>query len=226
MSDAAKRAAGRAGAELVDSGMRLGLGSGSTVEHLLLAIAERKLDVAGVPTSTATAARCRELGIELLEPDEVDRLDLAIDGADELDRQLTATKGGGAALLREKVVANMADRFVLIATEDKLVDRLADTFPLPVEVVPFAVGPVGRELTARGFEVSRRTVAGGEPLVTDNHNAILDVRWPGGLDDPAVTDVAISLIPGVMCCGLFVGFAEQALLGRAVGEVTRVGPST
>ena len=118
-----KRAAALAAMPLIEDGMRLGLGSGSTVAHLLEAIATSGLDVAGVPSSDATEAYCREIGIELLTPADVGRLDLAIDGADQLDRALTATKGGGGALLREKVVATMAERFVLIATTDKLVDR-------------------------------------------------------------------------------------------------------
>lgn len=223
MSDASKRSVGRAAAGLVEDGMRLGLGTGSTVEHLLVALAERHTEVVAVPTSEATAARCRELGIALTTPDEVARLDLAIDGADELDRELTATKGGGGALLREKVVASMADRFVLIAARDKLVERLADSFPLPVEVVPFAVAPVSRELDRLGFEVVRRRGGDGRPVVTDNGNAILDARFPGGLEDPAVTDIQVSVLPGVACSGLFVDLAEQALLGDGdqVEVVTR-----
>jgi ribose 5-phosphate isomerase A len=221
MSDDAKRAAGRAAAELVRDGMRLGLGTGSTVAHLLDALAEADVDVAGVPTSEATAARCRELGIALLDPDEVDRLDLAIDGADELDGALTLTKGGGGALLREKVVAAMADRFVVVATEDKVVDRLADTFPLPVEVVPFALGPTERSLVALGFSVSRRRDGVGALVRTDNGNHLLDCRLPGGLEDPAVTEVTVELLPGVAACGLFVDLADEALLGHPDGTITR-----
>jgi ribose 5-phosphate isomerase A len=222
VSDEAKRAAGRAAAELVEDGMTLGLGTGSTVGHFLDGLAERGLQVAGVPTSEATAARCRELGIGLLDPEEVARLDLAVDGADELDAALTLTKGGGGALLREKVVAAMADRFVVIATTDKLVSRLADTFPLPVEVVPFALGPVQRSLTSLGFAVERRTTADGALVRTDNGNHVLDCRVPGGLEDPAVTDVTVALLPGVAETGLFVDLADLALLGREDGTVERL----
>jgi ribose 5-phosphate isomerase A len=216
VGDGAKRAAGVAAAALVEDGMRLGLGTGSTVAFFLDAMAERQLDVVGLPTSEATATRCRELGIGLLDPAEVDRLDLAVDGADELTRDLTLTKGGGGALLREKVVAALADRFVVIATPDKVVDRLGDTFPIPVEVVPFAVRPVTRELEALGFEVTPR---GGGRYRTDNGNAVLDARTAGGLPDPAVTDVAVALLPGVAETGLFVDLATEALLGREDGEV-------
>jgi ribose 5-phosphate isomerase A len=221
LSDTGKRAAGRAAAELVEDGMTLGLGTGSTVAHFLDAVAERGLEIAGVPTSEATAARCRELGIRLLDPADVDRLDLAVDGADELDAALTLTKGGGGALLREKVVASMADRFVVIATPDKLVSRLADSFPLPVEVVPFALGPVERSLAGLGFAVSRRADA-GELVHTDNGNLLLDCRMVGGLEDPAVTDVTLALLPGVAETGLFVDLADLALLGADDGTVERL----
>ncbi len=221
MSDVGKRAAGEAAAELVEDGMRLGLGTGSTVAYFLDALAARGLDVAGVPTSEATAARCRELGIGLLDTAGVARLDLCVDGADELDHALQLTKGGGGALLREKVVATLSDRFVVIATADKLVDRLCDTFALPIEVVPFAVGPVTRSLQGLGFEASVR-MRGDAAYRTDNGNAIVDARCDGGVDDPAVIDVTIGLLPGVVETGLFIDLADLALLGDDNGEVTRV----
>jgi ribose 5-phosphate isomerase A len=219
--DPAKQAAGTAAAELVEDGMRLGLGTGSTVAYFLAAVAERGLDVAGIPTSEATAARCRELGIELLDPGEVDRLDLCVDGADELDHELSLTKGGGGALLREKVVASLADGMVVIATPDKLVERLGASFPIPVEVVPFAVGPARRQLEALGFTVAPRS-AGGRFTLTDNGNAILDCRMTGGIDDPAVMEVELAMIPGVAENGLFIDLADVALLGRADGGVDRL----
>lgn len=219
-----KQAAAMAALELVEDGMQLGLGSGSTVAPFLEAIAERGLDVAGVPTSEATEAYCRELGIRLLSPAEVERVDLAIDGADELDRALTATKGGGGALLREKVVATMADRFVIIAVTDKLVERLADTFPLPIEVVPFAVPPVARALRSRGYEVTLRTAGEGPAVLTDNGNHLLEARLPGGLEDPAVEDLWITALPGVVTSGLFVDLADLALLADEQGAVLSLEP--
>ncbi len=219
MADAAKRAAAEAAADLVQPGDRLGLGTGSTVAELLEVLAERDADVTGVPTSEATAQRCHELGIGLLDPARVDVLDLTIDGADELDHELTATKGGGGALLREKVVASMSRRMVVIATPDKLVDRLADTFPLPVEVVPFAVGPVSRALTELGFDVVVRHGDDGSPVRTDNGNAVVDARFPGGLDDPAVMDVEVTMLPGVVTSGLFVDLVDTAFLGHPDGRV-------
>lgn len=221
----AKRAAGEAAAELVEDGMRLGLGTGSTVAYFLDALAARGLRVSGVPTSEATATRCRELGIELLDVGEVSGLDLAVDGADELTADLTLTKGGGGALLREKVVASLADRFVVIATADKLVERLGDSFALPIEVVPFAVGPVTRQLRTRGFDavVERRT-GDNRRYRTDNGNAVLDARVLGGLEDPAVTDVEIGLLAGVVETGLFVDLATAALLGDPAGDVRQLTP--
>jgi ribose 5-phosphate isomerase A len=224
VTDDAKRAAGYAAAALVEPGMRLGLGTGSTVAHFLDALADRATEVSGLPTSEATAARCRELGIGLLDPAEVTHLDLAVDGADELTRDLTLTKGGGGALLREKVVAALAERFVVIATPDKVVDRLGDTFPVPVEVVPFAIGPVRHQLRELGFEVAIR--GDGDGYRTDNGNAVLDCRAPGGLEDPAVTELSVGSIPGVAETGLFVDLASEALLGRTDGSVERLTATT
>lgn len=222
--DAEKRAAGEAAATLVEAGMRLGLGSGSTVAYFLDALADRDLDVAGVPASEATARRCRELGIRLLDPGEVERLDLCVDGADELDPALNLTKGGGGALLREKVVVHLSERFVVIATHDKQVERLGASFPLPVEVVPFSIGPVSRRLRELGFELAERHTTDG-PYRTDNGNAIVDCTLPGGIEDPAVMDVTLAMIPGVAEHGLFVDLASAAILGHPDGSVSEVGPT-
>lgn len=220
--DTAKQAAGAAAAELVEDGMRLGLGSGTTVACFLAALAERAPEeVAGVPTSEGTARRCRELGIDLLDPAAADRLDLCVDGADELDPDLTLTKGGGGALLREKVVAAASDRMVVVATPDKQVDRLGDGFPLPVEVIPFALAHVARWVEQLGFEPTPRR---GGDYRTDNGNTILDCRMPGGITEPPGTAAALAALPGVAEHGLFVGLASLALLGRPDGSVDRVTP--
>jgi ribose 5-phosphate isomerase A len=217
--DAAKDAAGRAAAALVEDGMRLGLGTGSTVDRFLVALAARGLDVAGVPTSRATELRCTELGIRLLDPADVDGLDLVVDGADELTGDLVLTKGGGGALLREKVVATMGERFAVIATVDKRVPRLGDTFAVPVEVVPFALHPIRRELEREGLEVVVRRAADGAEYRTDNGNAIVDARLDGGLADPEQTDVWLTMLPGVVTSGIFTDLATEALLGRPDGQV-------
>ncbi len=228
MADTAKRAAAAAAADLVEPGMTLGLGSGTTMALFLEVLAERQLDVRGIPTSKATAVLAQALGFTLLSADDTGEVALAVDGADELDRELRLTKGGGGALLREKVVATMAVRFVVIATHDKLVDRLGSTFPVPVEVVPFALGPVSRSLAQEGFEVTARDAG---RYRTDNGNAVLDCAYPAGIDDPSSVDEWITLLPGVVCCGLFVDLAHTAFLSDGGGEVTRLeraaaGPST
>ena len=220
---AGKQAAGEAAATLVDAGMRLGLGTGSTVAYFLEALAARQLDVAGVPTSEETAMRCRDLGIPLLGLGDVERLDLVVDGADELTSDLALTKGGGGALLREKVVASMGERFVVIATPDKVVDRLGATFPLPVEVVDFAIPEVTRRLLAMG--ASEVTVRGHGGYRTDNGNAILDVVFSDGIDDVDVLDVTLSLVPGIAEHGLFVGMAHEALLGSDDGVERLLTPA-
>ena len=218
-----KRAAGVAAAELVEDGMQLGLGTGSTVAFFLEALAARGLDVAGVPTSEATATRCRELGIRLLELADVTALDLVVDGADELTPALELTKGGGGALLREKVVATLGERFVVIATPDKVVPRLGSTFALPVEVVEFATPQVERRLVELGAtEVVRR---GGGAYRTDNGNVILDATFGDGIEDVDVLDVTLSMVPGIAEHGLFVGLASEALLGGADG-VERLSASS
>jgi ribose 5-phosphate isomerase A len=224
VSDDGKRTAGRAAAELVTDGMRLGLGTGSTVAHFLDALAASGRDVAGVPTSEATAARCRELGIALLDVSEVDRLDLCVDGADELTDELTLTKGGGGALLREKVVASLADRFVVIATADKLVTRLGDTFALPIEVVPFALVPVLRAVRDLGFD--EVVVRGDGAYRTDNGNAVVDARAHGGIEDPAALDLQLLSVPGIAETGLFVDLATEALLAGDDGAVRHLTAPT
>lgn len=217
MGEDGKRAAALAAIELVRDGMRLGLGTGSTVAHFLDALAERDLDVAGLPTSEATTERCRELGIALIEPSDDRDLDLCIDGADELDHALSLTKGGGGALLREKVVAWSSSQMAVIATPDKLVRRLGDRFPLPIEVVPFARWSVRRALTEIGFEVEARD---GGAYRTDNGNVILDARMPGGIPEPETMELLLALVPGIAESGLFVGLADLAFLGHDDGTVT------
>lgn len=219
-----KQAAGRAAAAMVEDGMRLGLGTGSTVTFFLDALAARGLDVAGVPTSEATAAHCRDVGIGLLDLAAVDRLDLAVDGADELTEELVLTKGGGGALLREKVVAGLAERFVVIATPDKVVPSLGTTFPLPVEVVSFAVPVVTRRLHALG--ATSVAARGGGDYRTDNGNPILDATFAEGIEDPEVLDVQLGLVAGVVEHGIFTDMADLAILGATDGSVTRLERST
>ena len=216
----AKRAAGVLAAQQVESGQALGLGTGSTVDPFLVELARRVreegLRVRGVPTSRQTELRARELGLEILSLEELPRLDLCVDGADEIDPELRMIKGGGGALLREKVVATASDRMLIVVDESKCVQRLGTTFALPIEVVPFALPLARRELESFGAELVLRQKDGSE-YRTDNGNAILDARFPEGIADAQRVEREMGSIPGVVCVGLFLGLAHGRVVGRANG---------
>jgi ribose 5-phosphate isomerase A len=216
----AKRAAGERAARLVENRTRIGLGTGSTVRYFLEALAARiaseGLEVAGVPTSLDTEARARELGIPLVGLDAVERLALTVDGADEIDGAFRMIKGGGGALLREKVVASITERQVVVVDPSKVVERLGTTFPLPVEVVPFALPVVERALPRLGGDPRPRS---GADYRTDNGNAILDVHFADGIDDPEALEQTLGTTPGVVESGLFIGLAETLLIGHPDGSV-------
>jgi ribose 5-phosphate isomerase A len=220
--DALRRAAGEeAVARYVRDGMRLGLGTGSTAALMLEALAARIAagtlrDIAGVPTSDATATACRRLGIPLTTLAETPRLDVVIDGADEIDPGLDLIKGLGGAHLREKVVACAAGLMVVVADEAKLVARLGERAPLPVEVVTFALPVSGRLLRERGWEPTLRLGADGSPFVTDEGNAILDCRR-GDWSDPAGLAASVHAVPGVVEHGFFLGIAGAAVVGTSAG---------
>jgi ribose 5-phosphate isomerase A len=215
-----KEAAGGRAAEMIEDGMTLGLGTGSTVHFTIVRLAERlraeHLRVRGVPTSVDTERKARELGIPLATLDEVESIDLTIDGADEIDARFDMIKGGGGALLREKVVASVSRRVAIVVGASKVVERLGTTFALPVEVVPFALASVGRALARLACEpVLRRAQSG--PFVTDNGNWILDCRFARGIDDAPALERAIDAIPGVVESGLFIGMAHVLVVGREDG---------
>ena len=215
-----REAAEAAIAAEVRSGMVLGLGSGSTAAWLLEGLARRLSDgtlseMAGVPTSERTAQRCRELGIPLIDLERRPSLDLAIDGADEIAPDLSLIKGLGGAHLREKVVARSAERFVVVADETKLVSRLGERAPVPVEVIPFARPLCERLLVAAGWRPVLRGDGDG-PWITDEGNLILDCRrddW----GDPARLAAGLHQIPGVVEHGLFLGMAAAAYVACADG---------
>jgi ribose 5-phosphate isomerase A len=220
--DPRKAAAAAAAVEAeVRSGMRLGLGTGSTANEALAVLgarlAEGRLhDLVGVPTSEATAARCRELGIPLATLDAARRLDVAIDGADEIDPELRLIKGLGGAHLREKVVACAADRFVVVADDSKLVDRLGERAPLPVEVIRFARGACERRLEHLGWRPALRLGRDGHPFVTDEGNLILDCHR----DDWSAPDrlaAELAGLPGVVEHGMFLGIAAAAYVATPAG---------
>ena len=210
----------------VRSGTALGIGSGSTARYLVYGLAERLRDgrlhdIVGVPTSEATAGLCRELGIPLATLEERPRLDLAIDGADEIDPSLNLIKGLGGALLREKIVAASADRFIAIADDSKLVGQLGTRAPLPVEVITFGLPLATRRLADLGCTPVLRRAADGSPFRTDEGNAILDCRF-AGIADASALNAAINAIPGVVEHGLFINIASAALVAGAGGVTTMV----
>ncbi len=213
--------------------MRLGLGTGSTTAFAIEAIGERLrrdgLRVAGVPTSFAAERLARQHGVPLLSLDDLGldalapgapALHLALDGADEVSPGLDLVKGRGAAHVREKVVAALAARFVVLADATKLVARLGTTMPIPVEVLPMAEAAVARSLVGLGARpVLRMGQKKDGPVVTDQGFWILDAHVDGGIDDPAALGAAIDQIPGVLGHGLFVGMATEVLVGHADGRV-------
>jgi ribose 5-phosphate isomerase A len=216
----AKKRAGFKAAEFVEDGMSVGLGTGSTAHWLVERLGERVRDeglrVRCVPTSRRTEEQARSLGLPLVSLGEVLELDLAIDGADEIGPGLALIKGGGGALLREKLVASAARRFVVIADASKRVGVLG-RFPLPVEVVPFAWELTARRVAAvTKAEALLRRDEGGEPYVTDNGNFILDCRC-GEIPDPARTERGLKALAGVVESGLFVGMADLAVVSTEVG---------
>ncbi len=220
--DKGKEAVGRRAAALVEPGMRLGLGTGSTVEHFLLALAARlrrgELEgLVGVATSRRTEERARALGLPLAELPAVGELDLAVDGADEVDPNLNLIKGGGGALLREKMVAQAARRFVVIVDEGKLVTRLGTRGPLPVEVIPFAWEVHLPFLRALGARPVLRRVGDGTPFVTDNGHFVLDCTFPGGVPDPDGLEERLARRAGIVESGLFVGLAREVWVGSVHG---------
>lgn len=220
-----KQAAGVAAAALVENGMKLGLGTGSTVAYFLDALAARcaadGLQVEGVPTSEATAEHARRLGIPIRELEELPELDLVVDGADEVDPAFRLVKGGGGALLREKIVASCGKRIVIIVGEGKRVQKLGTTFLLPVEVVPFGSAVTRRRVAALGCQPYLRTLEDGSSFVTDNGNLILDCKFPYGIEDPDELHRQLSELPGVVEVGIFLNLCHEVIEGRADGTAVK-----
>ncbi len=222
--DRGKRLAAEEAAKYVERGMTLGLGTGSTAAHFVDIIGARVAEgwpLKGVPTSEATRRQAESLGVEIIEPHETTIIDLAVDGADEADPNLNLIKGGGAALLREKIVAHAARKFIVIADKSKRVAALG-AFPLPVEISPFgwalSVAAMRRAFTEQGFSSATLELRAidGAPVKTDGGNLIIDCRL-GRIDDPAKLEQALAAIPGVLECGLFCGMADMVIYGDGDG---------
>jgi ribose 5-phosphate isomerase A len=222
--DAQKRQAAARAVEWVQPGMRLGLGTGSTAKHFVELLAERVrggLKVVGVPTSEATRANAQRLGVPLTTLDETSELDMTVDGADEIGPDLTLIKGGGGALLREKIVAFASARMVVIADESKWVKTLG-RFPLPIEVMPFGLAATRRAVEAAAAAAGSpgpttlRQGKDGHAFVTDGGHWILDASL-GRIADAKALASRLSAVPGVVEHGLFIGMAQAVILAGPAG---------
>jgi ribose 5-phosphate isomerase A len=220
--DELKEQAARKAVELVEPGMMLGLGTGSTARRVLEALAERRkrgeLDgIVGVPTSSDTKEYATKLEIPLASLDEAFHLDMTLDGADEVDPGLELVKGLGGALLWEKIVAGATGRLVIVVDQTKLVDTLASRSPVPVEVVPFGWRTLVEPIQALGAEPVLRQSQDGDAFITDGGHYILDCTFPDGLEDPYEVEAAFHTFPGVVETGLFLGMAETVVVGTEKG---------
>ena len=225
-NDGEKEAAARASVKLVRDGDIVGLGTGSTAAYAVRFLGERVqagLKIRGIPTSIHTQEQAASLGIPLTTLDKFQTIDVTIDGADEVDAELRLIKGGGGALLREKIVASATRKFVIIADSSKQVPVLGK-FPVPVEAIKFAEALVAKKIRELGAAVTVRVASSGKPFVTDEGNHILDCNF-GQIADPPALAHALENMPGVVEHGLFIGMAAVALIGRGDGviEMRRAG---
>jgi ribose 5-phosphate isomerase A len=216
-ADKLKERVGLEATKMVTDGAIVGLGTGSTVAPAIAELGRRVreegLEIIGIPTSYQAAMLARASGITTRTLDDVSRIDIAIDGADEVDPDKNLIKGRGAAHTREKVVDSWAELFVVVVDDSKLVKHLGEKFPVPVEVLPFAVHPVMKKLQAMGGDPELRVgVRKDGPVITDQGNMIIDVRFPE-IKDPKALEARLNNIPGVVENGLFVGLAHLVLVG-------------
>lgn len=222
-----KQQVGKAAADRVQSGSIVGLGTGSTTAFAIQFLGERLKsgelkDIKGIPTSFQASVLAKEHGIPLTTLDEVDRIDIAIDGADEVDPQHNLIKGGGAAHTREKVVDSLAAQFIVVVDSSKLVDPLGSTFAVPVEVLPMAIAPVTRAVEKLGGKPELRMGVNKDgPVITDQGNMVLDVKFDA-IDNPAELEQTLNNIPGVLENGLFVGVADLVLVGEIENDQPKV----
>lgn len=222
LMDEEKKAAARRAVEFVRNGQVVGLGSGSTSTfaiHFLAGRVKAGLDIVGIPTSVHSGDLATQLGIPLTNFDENPEIDVTIDGADEVDPALNLIKGGGGAMLREKVVASASRELIIVADSTKLVPVLGG-FPLPVEVIDFAQAVVARRISALGAEVTLRRTPDGKPYLTDEGHHILDCRF-GAIRDPATLAQKLDGMPGLVEHGLFINLASVVLVAKG-SQVTEI----
>jgi len=220
--DVAKEAAGKAAADLVNNGMFVGLGTGSTAAYFIKALGERcrdGLEVQAVATSKASFLLAQDECIPMVEDlSEIVMLDITVDGADEIDKKKRMIKGGGGALLREKIIASMSQEMIVVVDEAKLVNHLGGV-PLPVEIIPFAYQATIDKIERLGYSGSLRMSKGKRPYVTENHNYIFDIRFSLPCLDPESDEHALKGIPGVVETGFFLNLAGRVIVGYKDGKV-------
>jgi ribose 5-phosphate isomerase A len=214
-----KQQVGKAAADRVQSGSIVGLGTGSTTAFAIQYLGDRLksgelTDIKGIPTSFQASVLAKQYGIPLTTLDEVDRIHIAIDGADEVDPHKNLIKGGGAAHTREKVVDSLAELFIVVVDQSKIVTALGSTFPVPVEVLPMAIAPVTRALEKLGGKPELRMgIKKDGPVITDQGNMVLDVTF-ASIPNPAELEKTLNNIPGVLENGIFVGVTDIVLIGE------------
>lgn len=222
MDDETRRATvAQAAVALVEDGMVVGLGSGTTAEAFVRALGaqvQAGLNIQGIPTSRRTEQLAREVGIPLTTLSDSQVVDIGVDGADEIDPNLSLTKGRGGALLYEKLVAEACDRWIIVASHEKVVDQLGTRMALPVEIMPFGWETTKARVEALGFEAPLRVARDGVPIVTDGNHFVLDCVT-GPIDDPKALGDAIKCLTGVVDHGLFIGLAAEALICEADGTI-------
>jgi ribose 5-phosphate isomerase A len=216
-----KQEVGKAAAQRVKSHMVVGLGTGSTTAFAIAHLGERLktgeiTDIKGIPTSFQAEVLAKQYGIPLTTLDAIEKIDVAIDGADEVDPQKNLIKGGGAAHTREKIVDTLADQFIVVVDSSKLVQHLGSTFKLPVEVIPMAITPVMRAIAKLGGQPELRMgIKKAGPVITDQGNMVVDVKF-ASIPDPAGLEQTLNNIPGVLENGLFVGVTDLVLVGELI----------
>ncbi|EMA6342929.1 ribose 5-phosphate isomerase A [Bacillus cytotoxicus] len=215
-----KRLAGEYAVHFVQDGMKIGLGTGSTVYWAIQRLGQlvkEGLTIEAVPTSIETEKLATELSIPLRLDNTIDYLDLTIDGADEINPNLQLTKGGGGALFREKIVAASSRKLIIIADESKQVEELG-TFPLPIEIIPFAYNQTEKKIQSLGCQTVLR-MKNGVPFLTDNGNFILDCKFPNQITDPLEMNHRLKMITGVIETGLFINMVHKAIIGTENGII-------
>ena len=214
-----KQEVGKAAAARVKSGSIVGLGTGSTTAYTIQFLGDRLKsgelqNITGIPTSFQAEVLAKQYGIPLTTLDAIDHIDIAIDGADEVDPQKNLIKGGGAAHTREKIVDYLADQFIVVVDSSKIVDRLGSSFPVPVEVIPMAIAPVMRAIEKLGGKPELRMgVKKAGPVITDQGNMVIDVKFDT-IDNPSDLEKTLNNIPGVLENGIFVGVTDLVLVGE------------